>query len=144
MNERDYYFSIYEDEKNIFQSTYKQASTSLGYINEVSIQFGNKYHDLYQKVTQYAQDLQILNCTYPHLKMNENNFNCAKITDKTISACTEEKQSGNEDKQNNNCERNTSIKNKISDKNVSKQKETRTTDKASAEDDTYLNNPPLF
>ena len=29
-------------------------------------------------------------------------------------------------------------------KNVSKQKETRTTDKASAEDDTYLNNPPLF
>ena len=82
MNERDYYFSIYEDEKNIFQSTYKQASTSLGYINEVSIQFGNKYHDLYQKVTQYAQDLNFLNCAYKCLKINDKIFDFVNITEK--------------------------------------------------------------
>ena len=75
MNERDYYFSIYEDEKNIFQSTYKQASTSLGYINEVSIQFGNKYHDLYQKVTQYAQDLHLFNHAYQHMEIHDKSFN---------------------------------------------------------------------
>ena len=53
---------------------------------------------------------------------------------------------------NDNWERNAHVNNKSADesaskrnnKNVSKLKETRSVDKASTEDDTYLNNTPLL
>ena len=70
MNERDYYFSIYEYEKK--SSSQRTNEHALHWI--VSMKYTPSleyiYNDLYQNVTQYAQDLRILNLTYQHLKMN--------------------------------------------------------------------------
>ena len=52
--------------------------------------------------------------------MNENNFDRENITDKNISAHMQEKQSGNEDDENNNFEKNMSVSNKSADENARK------------------------
>ena len=52
------------------------------------------------------------------MKINDNNFDCANITDQNISARTEEKQSGNKYDKNYNCERNLSVNNKSADENM--------------------------
>ena len=79
VNECDDYFIIYEYGKQIFQSMCKLVCTASDYIKEISTKFENKDHDLSQKVTQYAHDLHILNCTYQHLNMKTKNFDCEKL-----------------------------------------------------------------
>ena len=61
---------------------------------------------------------------YQSLKMKENNFDCELITNEYISKPMREKNSGNEDDKNNNCERNVIVNNKSLDKNATQANKT--------------------
>ena len=87
-------FSIYECGKNVCQSTYELVCTPLDYIRYVSINIETRCQDLSLFIKNYAQDLQNLRNRYQHLETNNMHFDCANITNITVSNSTKEYKSG--------------------------------------------------
>ena len=81
-------------------------------------------------------------------------FDCADITDESVSALTKVNKCGNKDDEcnnferiaieNNNCERNASENKKSADEKVSKQNKIGSTNKTRVKDNTYPDNPPIL